>query len=93
VFEWDDEKSRRNLEERGFDFGFATRVFEGDRLEYEDRRRDYGEHRYVAVGEVDGEVLFVVYAWRGADRRIISARRASRRERDAYCETFGKANR
>ena len=67
--------------------------FEGDRLEYEDRRRDYGEHRYVAVGEVDGEVLFVVYAWRGADRRIISARRASRRERDAYCETFGKANR
>lgn len=93
MFEWDEAKSRRNLNERGFDFEFAGRVFEGDLLEYEDRRRDCGERRLVAIGEVEGETLFVVYTWRGAHHRIISARRASRRERDAYRQAFGKANR
>ncbi len=63
MFEWDETKSRRNLRERGFDFEFAARIFEGDLLEYEDRRRDYGERRIVAIGEVDGEILFVVYTW------------------------------
>ena len=47
----------------------------------------------VTIGEIEGEILFVVYTWRGASRRIISARLASRRERDAYCQTFGKSNR
>ncbi len=93
LFEWDEAKSRWNLEERGFDFEFAARVFQGDLLEYEDRRRDYGERRIIAIGEVEGEVLFVAYTWRGASRRIISARRASRRERGAYRQTFGKTNR
>lgn len=94
MFEWDEAKSRGNLEVRGFDFEFAARIFKsGDLLEYEDLRRDFGERRIVAIGEVEDEVLFVVYTWRGANRRIISARRASRRERDAYSQTFGKANR
>jgi uncharacterized DUF497 family protein len=91
VFEWDDDKSDRNLERRGF--GFAARVFEADRLEYEDRRRTYGERRYIAIGEVENLVLFVVYTWRGANRRIISARQASRRERNGYRQTFSKTNR
>jgi uncharacterized DUF497 family protein len=94
VFEWDEAKSRDNLEKRGFDFEYAARIFKGgDLLEYEDRRRGYGERRFVAIGEIEGEILFVVYTWRGASRRIISARLASRRERDAYRQTFGKSNR
>lgn len=94
MFEWDEAKSRENLEERGFDFEFAARIFAGgDVLEYEDKRRDYRETRIAAIGEVEGALLFVVYTWRGYNRRIISARRASRRERDAYCKAFGEANR
>ena len=93
MFEWDKDKSDRNLDERGFDFAFAAHIFEADRLEYEDRRRIYSEPRYVAIGEVEKEVLFVVYVWRGANRRIISARQASRRERNAYRQAFSKANR
>lgn len=93
MFEWDDAKSRRNLTDRGFDFEFAARIFKADLLEYEDRRRDWGERRMVAIGEVEDEVLFVVYTWRGPNRRIISARRASRSERDAYREAFSEANR
>jgi uncharacterized protein len=61
LFEWDDDKSRANFETRGFDFEFAARVFEsGGLLKYEDRRRDYGECRHVVIGEVEGEILFVV---------------------------------
>jgi uncharacterized DUF497 family protein len=47
-------------------------------------RRDYGERRIQAIGQANEDVLFVVYTWRGAMRRIISARLANRRERDAY---------
>jgi hypothetical protein len=38
-----------------------------------------GEVRFLALGEVAGHVIHVVYTWRGRRRRIISARRASRR--------------
>jgi uncharacterized protein len=94
VFEWDEAKSQDNLEKRGFDFEYAARIFQtGDRLEYEDQRRHYGERRMVAIGEIEGEILFLVYTWRGTSRRIISARLASRRERDAYRQTFSKSNR
>ncbi len=92
MFEWDEAKSRRNLKERGFDFEFAARIFEGDLLEHEDRRRDYGERRFVSIGEIEGEVFVVVYTSRGANHRIISARHATRRERDAYRQAFGQGN-
>ena len=90
MFEWDDEKSRRNLDGRGFDFAFAARIFEGDTLEREDARRDYGERRVVAIGRVEDLTLTVVYTPRGDAARIISARRANRRERRAYDEAVGR---
>lgn len=65
----------------------------GDLLEYKDRRRHYGERWIVAIEEIQGEILFVAYTWPGASRRIISARLASRRERDAYRHTFGNSKR
>ena len=89
-FSWDARKSASNLRERGFDFAFATLIFDGPTLEQEDRRRDYGERRVIALGEADGIGLAVVYTDRvdggGADplRRIISARVSNRRERQAY---------
>ena len=88
-FEWDPEKSQANLADRGFDFEFATLVFEGPTLEVQDRRQDYGEARIVAIGIAQGIALTVVYTDRqdaSADfvRRIISARRSNRREREAY---------
>ena len=84
MFEWDDEKSLWNLENRGFDFSFASRIFAGDVVEQTDERRDYGELRLIAYGSVEGYVLTVVYTWRGERRRIISARPADRKERDEY---------
>jgi uncharacterized protein (DUF4415 family) len=49
-FIWDARKSTRNLRERGFDFEFATQVFEARTVERADTRRDYGEPRIVALG-------------------------------------------
>ena len=87
-FEWDDIKSARNLEGRGFDFEYAARVFHGPTVTRQDRRRDYGEERMVALGVVDGICLTVVFTdriERGRHvRRIISARHSNRRERDEY---------
>jgi hypothetical protein len=47
---WDSRKSEANLAERGFDFEFATLIFERPTLERLDGRRDYGESRVLAVG-------------------------------------------
>ncbi|HET7767161.1 MAG TPA: BrnT family toxin [Chloroflexota bacterium] len=90
MYEWDEEKSQRNLEERGFDFAYAARIFESDTLEWEDTRRDYGERRIVAIGCVQALTLTVVYTPRGDAVRIISARRANRRERRAYDQAIGR---
>lgn len=84
LFEWDEAKSERNLHERGFGFDYATQIFAGGVIEEDDRRRDYGEARTIATGEFGGDLFVVVYTWRANRRRIISARRANRRERDAY---------
>lgn len=85
---WDPAKSDANLRLRGFDFAFASLVFQGPTLERRDDRREYGEERVIAVGEADGFLLTVVYTDRpapsGVERRIISARRSNQRERQAY---------
>jgi hypothetical protein len=89
-FSWDEQKSTRNLRDRGFDFEFATLIFEGPTLEREDTRRDYGERRMVAIGIAQGLALTVVYTDRtetgAVIRRIISARLSDRHERQAYFE-------
>ncbi|MGH6984379.1 MAG: BrnT family toxin [Stellaceae bacterium] len=83
-FEWDERKRRANLAKHGVDFTYAVRIFDGPTLEAQDRRREYGETRIGAFGEADREVYFVVYAWRGRNRRIISARKAGSNERNLY---------
>ena len=88
-FSWDARKSSRNLRERGFDFEFATQIFDGATLERIDSRRDYGERRVIALGNAQDIPLTVVYTDRAEaggeiNRRIISARKSNRREREAY---------
>ncbi|CAA7619708.1 BrnT family toxin [Magnetospirillum sp. SS-4] len=89
MFEWDEAKSEANLRNRGFDFAYASLVFDGPILEMDDDREDYGEKRVQVIGQVDDDILFVVFTWRGDTRRIISARLANRRERDVYRQAFG----
>lgn len=83
-FEWDEQKSERTRRERGFGFAEAVMIFAGPVLEWEDRRQDWGETRILAVGAVGDDVLAVVYTDRGSRRRIISARKARKKERQAW---------
>ena len=88
-FSWDPDKSEENYQLRGFDFAFASLVFDGPTLERRDNRRDYGEVRVIAIGLADGIELTVICTDRpgtgqAVERRIISARRSNRRERSAY---------
>ena len=88
-FSWDPEKSEENYRLRGFDFAFASAIFDGPTLERKDNRLDYGEVRVAAIGLADGLELTVIYTDRpepgqAVERRIISARRSNRRERRAY---------
>jgi uncharacterized DUF497 family protein len=93
-FVWDPAKSEANFRVQGFDFAFATLIFDGPTLEVQDARRDYGERRMVAVGLADGLHLTVVYTDRRqrkgrVQRRIISARRSNRRERRTFDTALG----
>ena len=84
LFEWDDEKSNRNVRDRQLDFATAALIFDGPVQTVIDDRKDYGEVRLIALGEVDGVVLVFVYTDRGDVRRIISARYANKKERELW---------
>ncbi len=79
-FEWDPAKSDWTERERGFDFAFASRIFLGATVALSEQVRS-GERRHVMLGEVEGLVLAVVITVREPAIRIISARRADRKER------------
>ena len=84
MFEWDEEKRQKTLEERGVDFLYAAQIFEGETVMIVDDRRDYGEVRYIAVGSVAGELFAVVYTLRGENIRLISARKARKKVYERY---------
>ena len=77
---FDPAKRAKTLAERGLDFADAAIVFEGDTLEVEDDRRDYGEIRVICFGLLAGRMVVVGYTPRGADRHIFSMRKANERE-------------
>ena len=87
AYEWDDAKAAANLAKHGVSFVYATRVFDDPyRIERENSPEDYEEPRYQALGMVEGRILFVAFTYRSNNIRIISARRATRRERRQYHE-------
>lgn len=84
-FEWDEEKAAANLRKHGVDFADAVLVFEDDlalTMEDPDSER---EARFITMGhDPYGRVLVVVYTWRGERIRLISARKATGKERRRY---------
>jgi uncharacterized DUF497 family protein len=80
----DPAKNAANIRKHDIGFDDAVRVFEGDVLGWPDERFDYGEARWIAIGLAGGEETVVVYTEKGDERRILSARRAIRKERELY---------
>jgi hypothetical protein len=84
-FGWDSAKAKADRKKHGVSFSAAARVFDDThRVEWLDTREVRSEELFVTVGEVNGQVLAVVYTMRRERVRIISARRASRTEKDEY---------
>ncbi|ELS04840.1 hypothetical protein Xen7305DRAFT_00045760 [Xenococcus sp. PCC 7305] len=90
-FEWDEKKNQSNITKHGVDFQQAKRVFKDPYLlTYEDDRFSYGEIREISIGQLplttQQKVIIVVVVHTNRDKktRLISARRANKRERRAY---------
>jgi uncharacterized DUF497 family protein len=81
-FEWDDEKSRRNLSKHGIDFDDAKEVFYGPVIIRQSNRDS--EERWVAIGHSENRLIAVVFTRRSDVIRIISARRARENEEREY---------
>jgi len=71
---FDPAKRAKTLEEGGIDFGDAAIVFDGDYISVPDVRRDYGEPRFITVGELRGRFMVIAWTPRGNTRRVISMR-------------------
>ena len=88
-FQWDEDKARTNLEKHGVSFEEAVTAF-GDPLSLTipDPAHSQVEDRWIVLGHShQRKLLVVVHTERGDNIRIISARRASKRERKSYEES------
>ena len=84
-YEWDPDKAVANLRRHGVDFADAVGVFEDESSLRREDPDAHGEQRFVITGiDFLGRVVVVVYTYRGERIRPISARRATRREREHY---------
>ncbi len=91
-FDWDPAKSEANLNKHGISFDEARDIFDGPILTRVDDRQDYGENRHISLGALaPAAVLVVVHTERGDKIRLISARKANRRERKVYHDHLAKA--
>ncbi|MCY4185770.1 MAG: BrnT family toxin [Rhodobacteraceae bacterium] len=86
-FDWNDKKYRKVLNERGFGFNYASRVFSDPNKVIEaDKRFDYKEERFRVYDMIDGGVYCVVYTMKGNTFYIITTWKANRREVRYYEE-------
>lgn len=92
MYEWDEEKSERNLEKHGLSFEDAEKVFSGPCcVTFVDDRFDYEETRLITLGSLEGRVVVIVHTPRGESTRIISMRKANAREQKIYQKRLGTA--
>ena len=89
-FEWDPAKARANRRKHGVSFEIAVHVFDDPDALVEQDRIEGGERRWQTLGLVGGILLLLVaHTVRSEDGgdeiiRIISARRADRKEKERY---------
>jgi hypothetical protein len=83
-YQWDFDKAKSNIRKHGIRFADAVAVFEDEMaLTIPDQR--FEEDRWITIGmDFLGRLLVVVYTWRVDEIRVISARKATPRERREY---------
>ena len=93
IFEWDPRKAKANLRKHGVSFERASHVFlDQSALSLYDQRHSSGEDRWITLGKnSSNRLLVVVHTFQEIDKdssriRVISARRATRREARQYSQ-------
>ena len=86
---YDPAKRDKTLAERQLDFIRAPEVFTGEQYTRQDKRKDYGEPRFITIGTLDGRMVVLVWTPRGNARHIISLRKANEREQVRYRTCLG----
>jgi uncharacterized DUF497 family protein len=86
TFAWDENKNRLNIQRHGVSFEQAAFVFKDARRQSKyDATHSLEEDRYIVIGYANASLLFVVHTEIEEDTiRIISARKATKKEREAY---------
>lgn len=86
-FEWDENKNLINVRKHKIDFADVPVVFEKSMLiDFEDSK-DYDEDRWIGIGLMRSIVIVILFTERDKDTiRFISARKATRKERERYYE-------
>ena len=86
-YEWDADKAKSNKEKHDIEFADSTSALEDpNAITLADDNPD--EERFITIGmDSLGRIVVVVYTYRGAVIRIISARKATPRERKQYEES------
>ncbi len=83
-YEWDENKAAANMEHHGIDFHDII-WFEWDSAKVEeDIRKNYGEKLFIAYGQLMSRLMVLVFTMRGETIRIISLRKANKREDKHY---------
>ena len=85
--EYDPNKNRRNIKKHGISFDLAERFEWDTALIWEDTRYNYGETRFCALGYIEIRMYHLVFTYRDDTVRVISLRKANKREIKHYAET------
>jgi uncharacterized DUF497 family protein len=84
--EYDPDKSAKNARERGLPFDLAAELEWPKAVIFTDDRFMYGEERLIAFAPMRGRLYTVCYVLRGQVRRIVSFRKANKREERLYAK-------
>lgn len=83
-FEYDPEKSRKNLSKHGIDFETAKRLWEGETVELISRNSGNDDERRLVMGIIDSKHWTAITTMRDGRTRIISVRRSRSNEEEYY---------
>ncbi len=83
-YEWDNRKNAANKIKHGMEFREAEGFHWNNALETIDDREDYGEERRIALGLICGRVHVLIFTRRADNIRLISLRKANKRELEIY---------
>ena len=86
---WDEKKRQKNIQKHGLDFAELEIIFHKPMVTKIDDREDYGEVRWISLGDMAGTAIVLVYTEIPTGIRLISARRATKNEINIY---FKKIN-